>query len=105
MRATDSLETLLSVQTLDKKLADLERRRDEIQVVAHRACETQRSLPRGKLRGKMALRRWFRREARATQDGHEGVRVAAADQLPMPHFPIGLLLLLLLLFTLLRCSP
>ena len=30
MRATDSLETLLSVQTLDKKLADLERRRDEI---------------------------------------------------------------------------
>jgi predicted nucleic acid-binding Zn-ribbon protein len=30
MRASDSLETLLSVQTLDRKLADLERRRDEI---------------------------------------------------------------------------
>jgi predicted nucleic acid-binding Zn-ribbon protein len=30
MRASDSLETLLSVQALDRKLADLERRRDEI---------------------------------------------------------------------------
>jgi hypothetical protein len=30
MRATDSLETLLSVQSLDRKLADLELRRDEI---------------------------------------------------------------------------
>jgi len=30
MRATDSLETLLSVQSLDRKLADLEQRRDEI---------------------------------------------------------------------------
>lgn len=30
MRATDSLEMLLSVQSLDRKLADLEQRRDEI---------------------------------------------------------------------------
>lgn len=30
MRASDSLETLLSVQALDRKLADLERRREEI---------------------------------------------------------------------------
>jgi predicted nucleic acid-binding Zn-ribbon protein len=30
MRASDSLETLLSVQSLDRKLAELERRRDEI---------------------------------------------------------------------------